>query len=142
MKHVGIIAADGSWKIADEMLTDQELRDSVEVIGAHYPGTTSSSASVASGKKLWASEDYSTFNDNIGNDECSTTKLHMNCPIAILLFSAIVVLTRIEMILYGQSMSLMNAGSPSVAQRQHLILMELVCYSLLTLCPSPNEIRW
>lgn len=32
----------------------------------HYPGTESTSAAVKTGKQLWASEDYSTFNDNIG----------------------------------------------------------------------------
>ena len=33
---------------------------------AHYPGTVSSSDAVATGKPLWASEDYSTFNDDVG----------------------------------------------------------------------------
>ncbi len=33
---------------------------------AHYPGTNSNADAVASGKQLWASEDYSTFNDDTG----------------------------------------------------------------------------
>ena len=33
---------------------------------AHYPGTYSDSSAFKTGKQLWASEDYSTFNDNIG----------------------------------------------------------------------------
>ena len=33
---------------------------------AHYPGTYSDSSAFKTGKQLWASEDYSTFNDNVG----------------------------------------------------------------------------
>ena len=29
----------------------------------HYPGTNSNSDAVKTGKQLWASEDYSTYND-------------------------------------------------------------------------------
>lgn len=29
----------------------------------HYPGTNSDSDAVKTGKQLWASEDYSTYND-------------------------------------------------------------------------------
>lgn len=32
----------------------------------HYPGTMSPTEASATGKPLWSSEDYSTFNDNIG----------------------------------------------------------------------------
>ena len=32
----------------------------------HYPGTLSSKVAVQTGKALWASEDYSTNNDNTG----------------------------------------------------------------------------
>ena len=33
---------------------------------AHYPGTISDADALATHKPLWASEDYSTFNDDIG----------------------------------------------------------------------------
>lgn len=33
---------------------------------AHYPGTYTVADAVKTGKKLWSSEDYSTFNDDIG----------------------------------------------------------------------------
>ncbi|XP_051239775.1 galactocerebrosidase isoform X2 [Dicentrarchus labrax] len=63
---VGIIAADGDWSIANSMIADPHLNDSVEVIGAHYPGTTTVKEAVKTQKKLWSSEDYSTFNDEVG----------------------------------------------------------------------------
>ncbi|XP_056249719.1 galactocerebrosidase isoform X2 [Seriola aureovittata] len=63
---VGIIAADGDWSIANSMIVDPRLNDSVEVIGAHYPGTTTVSDALKTQKTLWSSEDYSTFNDEVG----------------------------------------------------------------------------
>ena len=36
------------------------------VFRAHYPGTTSTNDSQATGHPLWASEDYSTYNDDTG----------------------------------------------------------------------------
>ena len=33
---------------------------------AHYPGTNSPFTARQTGKPLWASEDYSTFNDDTG----------------------------------------------------------------------------
>ncbi|XP_041810336.1 galactocerebrosidase isoform X2 [Chelmon rostratus] len=63
---VGIIAADGNWSIAKSMIVDTYLNDSVEVIGAHYPGTTTVTEALKTQKKLWSSEDYSTFNDEVG----------------------------------------------------------------------------
>lgn len=33
---------------------------------AHYPGTYSDEAAIATHKQLWASEDYSTYNDDVG----------------------------------------------------------------------------
>lgn len=33
---------------------------------AHYPGTHSDADALATGKPLWASEDYSTYNDDVG----------------------------------------------------------------------------
>ena len=32
----------------------------------HYPGTKGSKVADMTGKQLWSSEDYSTFNDNVG----------------------------------------------------------------------------
>ncbi|XP_028995859.1 galactocerebrosidase isoform X2 [Betta splendens] len=63
---VGIIAADGDWSIANSMISDSSLNDSIEVIGAHYPGTTTVANALKTHKKLWSSEDYSTFNDEVG----------------------------------------------------------------------------
>ncbi|XP_078133166.1 galactocerebrosidase isoform X2 [Sander vitreus] len=63
---VGIIAADGDWSIANSIMVDPYLNASVEVIGAHYPGTNTVMEAVKTKKKLWSSEDYSTFNDEVG----------------------------------------------------------------------------
>uniref|UniRef100_A0A0B7AEQ2 galactosylceramidase n=1 Tax=Arion vulgaris TaxID=1028688 RepID=A0A0B7AEQ2_9EUPU len=65
-QNVMIIAADKKWEIAADIKKDPELADIIYAIGCHYPGTLSSSDAVSTGKKLWASEDYSTFNDEIG----------------------------------------------------------------------------
>ncbi|XP_026147349.1 galactocerebrosidase [Carassius auratus] len=64
--NVGIIAADGDWSIAAAMLDDPYLNDAVQVIGVHYPGTKTVKEALFTEKKLWSSEDYSTFNDDIG----------------------------------------------------------------------------
>ena len=62
-----IIASDSSFSpISKSILDDAELAKAVGVIGAHYPGTYSSTSAVQTGKQLWASEDYSTFNDVVG----------------------------------------------------------------------------
>ncbi|XP_026211449.1 galactosylceramidase b isoform X2 [Anabas testudineus] len=66
LSGVGIIAADGDWSIANSMISDHALNDCVEVIGAHYPGTTTVADALKTQKKLWSSEDYSTFNDEVG----------------------------------------------------------------------------
>ncbi|XP_041070917.1 galactocerebrosidase isoform X2 [Carcharodon carcharias] len=66
LKNVGIIASDGNWGIANDMLIDPYLNGAVEIIGAHYPGTFSSPNAKKTRKKLWSSEDYSTVNDNVG----------------------------------------------------------------------------
>ncbi|XP_023681126.1 galactocerebrosidase isoform X2 [Paramormyrops kingsleyae] len=66
LTHIGIIAADDNWGISVAMISDSYLNDAVEVIGAHYPGTTTVMEALLTGKPLWASEDYSTFNDDIG----------------------------------------------------------------------------
>ncbi|XP_046334225.2 galactocerebrosidase-like isoform X1 [Haliotis rufescens] len=64
--HVSVAAADGTWDIADGMLEDADLAAAVTYIGAHYPSTVTTDAALKTGKQLWASEDYSTFNDNSG----------------------------------------------------------------------------
>ncbi|XP_066541687.1 galactocerebrosidase [Hoplias malabaricus] len=67
LDRVRIIASDNLWEpITFCVLLDQELRDAVDVLGAHYPGTTAVKSALMTGKKLWSSEDYSTFNDEVG----------------------------------------------------------------------------
>ncbi|XP_028995858.1 galactocerebrosidase isoform X1 [Betta splendens] len=64
---VRIIASDNLWEpIASSLLLDPELSSMVDVIGAHYPGTTTVANALKTHKKLWSSEDYSTFNDEVG----------------------------------------------------------------------------
>lgn len=58
---IKIVAADeeNSWRIADMMLADSELRDSVDVIGSHYTSHSTDNARLLSdkyGKELWFSE--------------------------------------------------------------------------------------
>ncbi|XP_030580847.1 galactocerebrosidase isoform X2 [Archocentrus centrarchus] len=66
LSGVGIIAADGDWSIANSMIQDLGLNASVEVIGAHYPGTNTVKEALMTQKTLWSSEDYSSFNDETG----------------------------------------------------------------------------
>ncbi|XP_068194159.1 galactocerebrosidase isoform X2 [Antennarius striatus] len=66
LSGVGIVAADGNWSISQSMIIDPHLNDSVEVVGAHYPGTHTVTEALKTGKKLWSSEDYSTFNSDTG----------------------------------------------------------------------------
>ncbi|XP_026186802.1 galactocerebrosidase [Mastacembelus armatus] len=67
LERVRIIASDNLWEpIALSLLLDPELSRAVDVIGAHYPGTTTVSDALKTQKKLWSSEDYSTFNDEVG----------------------------------------------------------------------------
>jgi len=61
-----IVAADGGWDISSDVLKDSALAGAVDYIGCHYPGTESDEKAMQTGKQLWASEDYSTFNDNVG----------------------------------------------------------------------------
>ncbi|XP_060918613.1 galactocerebrosidase isoform X2 [Labrus mixtus] len=66
LTDVAIIAADGDWSIAKSVIVDSYLNDAVQVIGAHYPGTTTVLDALKTQKKLWSSEDYSSFNDEVG----------------------------------------------------------------------------
>jgi hypothetical protein len=51
----------GQWSIAEEILKDPELADSISVIGAHYPlvdgKISTTDAARQTGKPLWSSED-------------------------------------------------------------------------------------
>jgi galactosylceramidase len=38
----------------------------ISLYSVHYPGTTSSKNAEYTGKPLWSSEDYSTFNNEVG----------------------------------------------------------------------------
>ncbi|WAR21520.1 GALC-like protein [Mya arenaria] len=65
--YIKIVAADGLWEpIATDILLDKELANAVDIIGVHYPGTKTTQLALDTGKPLWSSEDYSTFNDNVG----------------------------------------------------------------------------
>ncbi|NXF37154.1 GALC Galactocerebrosidase, partial [Nyctibius bracteatus] len=67
LQQVRIIASDRLWEpISFVLLLDSELRGVVDVIGAHYPGTKTVPNALLTKKKLWSSEDYSTFNDEVG----------------------------------------------------------------------------
>ncbi|XP_055894492.1 galactocerebrosidase-like [Biomphalaria glabrata] len=65
-QNVLIVASDGGWDIAHDILNDGQLANAVYAIGCHYPGTYDSQDAYNTGKSLWASEDYSTYNDEIG----------------------------------------------------------------------------
>ncbi|XP_048249500.1 galactocerebrosidase-like isoform X1 [Haliotis rufescens] len=64
--HVRIVAADGVWGVEQDILKDKDLAAAVDYIGVHYPGTKSTVDALHTGKQLWSSEDYSSFNNNIG----------------------------------------------------------------------------
>ncbi|KAK3766451.1 hypothetical protein RRG08_066150 [Elysia crispata] len=62
-----IIAPDDfGWKLVTDIQKDKDLDNMIHAIGAHYPGTKSAWKAKQSKKPLWASEDYSTFNDEVG----------------------------------------------------------------------------
>ncbi|KAK3095500.1 hypothetical protein FSP39_015418 [Pinctada imbricata] len=65
-QKVKIVASDSKWSIVSDIKKDTKLAGAVDYIGVHYPGTNSPSDAKAVGKQLWSSEDYSTFNDNVG----------------------------------------------------------------------------
>ncbi|KAM9555784.1 galactocerebrosidase isoform 1-T1 [Guaruba guarouba] len=67
LQQVRIIASDRLWEpISFVLLLDSELHGVVDAIGAHYPGTKTVPNALLTKKKLWSSEDYSTFNDEVG----------------------------------------------------------------------------
>jgi galactosylceramidase len=71
LHNVKIVGNDATWDpIAQEVLSDAELRSAVSVLSAHYPGTKSSpnaqTALKEYGIPLWNVEEYSTFSDETG----------------------------------------------------------------------------
>uniref|UniRef100_A0AAQ5YPL3 Galactocerebrosidase n=1 Tax=Amphiprion ocellaris TaxID=80972 RepID=A0AAQ5YPL3_AMPOC len=67
LEAVRIVASDNLWEpIVVSLLLDPELSSAVDVIGAHYPGTITVTEALKTQKKLWSSEDYSSFNDEVG----------------------------------------------------------------------------
>ncbi|XP_040457220.1 galactocerebrosidase isoform X1 [Falco naumanni] len=78
LQQVRIIASDRLWEpISFVLLLDSELHGVVDVIGAHYPGTKTVPNAILTKKKLWSSEDYSTFNDE-GGAGCWARILNQN----------------------------------------------------------------
>jgi galactosylceramidase len=62
-----IVASDSGWDpISTDILNDPELAAAVHTVGCHYPGTSSSASAEKTGKPLWASEDDSTYDNDIG----------------------------------------------------------------------------
>ncbi|ESO98297.1 hypothetical protein LOTGIDRAFT_159095 [Lottia gigantea] len=61
-----IVGPDGVWNIADDVLKDPSLAKSLSIIGAHFPGTKSTRSALKTNLTLWASADYSTYNDETG----------------------------------------------------------------------------
>ena len=58
-----IISSDGGWNICDELVKDEEYAAAIYALGAHYPNSATSANCAAlsnQGKRLWASEDFST----------------------------------------------------------------------------------
>ncbi|XP_046874238.1 galactocerebrosidase isoform X1 [Hypomesus transpacificus] len=67
LERVKIIASDNQWQpITLSVQLDEELNKAVDVLGAHYPGTNTVMEALKTQKKLWSSEDYSTFNNEVG----------------------------------------------------------------------------
>ncbi|KAK0049437.1 galactocerebrosidase [Biomphalaria pfeifferi] len=65
-QNVLLVVGDNSWEAVTDIHNDPDLAPLIYALGCHYPGTYAWDQAVFSGKPLWASEDYSTFNDNIG----------------------------------------------------------------------------
>lgn len=70
LTRVGIIARDldggrdqpRTWRIADLMEQDPELKNAIFAAGAHYPGRWSTDVAKKCGRPLWASEDSPGWN--------------------------------------------------------------------------------
>ncbi|XP_071793067.1 galactocerebrosidase-like isoform X3 [Asterias amurensis] len=66
LDNVDVVAADGKFRISQDILKNHTLAAAVKIIGVHYPGTTVTNYTLETGKTIWSSEDFSTFNDDIG----------------------------------------------------------------------------
>ncbi|XP_005092190.1 galactocerebrosidase [Aplysia californica] len=62
--QTSIVASD-NW-FDPKVTGDTSVVAAFDVLGAHYPGVVSPEVVKQLGKKLWSSEDYSTFNDDVG----------------------------------------------------------------------------
>lgn len=65
--EIKIVASDevGSWKIADEMMTNEVLRDAVDILAEHYNTWASDNAKALNttyGKEIWYSEGVASTN--------------------------------------------------------------------------------
>lgn len=65
--EIKIVASDeiGTWKIADEMLANEKLRDSVDILAEHYNTWASASAkklNKENGKEIWYTEGVASTN--------------------------------------------------------------------------------
>lgn len=65
--EIKIVASDeiGSWKIADEMMTNETLRDSVDILAEHYNTWASDKAKMLNksyGKEIWYTEGVASTN--------------------------------------------------------------------------------
>lgn len=65
--NVRLVVGDGDWSPSVDVLSDPLFAEATFALGAHYPGTMSSDDARRTGKPLWASEDFSTFNDDAGS---------------------------------------------------------------------------
>jgi galactosylceramidase len=61
-----IVAADTWWGSVEDLIKDEETMKHVSILGSHYPGTYTSDELISLGKPLWSSEDYSTYNNEVG----------------------------------------------------------------------------
>ena len=66
-KDIEIVVADGKgnhFGVCSDLADNKEYRDAISIIGLHYPGDFNNfSQCHAQGKKFWASEEASAFND-------------------------------------------------------------------------------
>ncbi|BFY98227.1 hypothetical protein BsWGS_01267 [Bradybaena similaris] len=61
-----IVASDSWWSVITNIIKDDGVTAAIDALGVHYPGVLSPDSVINSGKQLWSSEDYSSFNDEVG----------------------------------------------------------------------------
>ena len=71
-----VVADDHGWAVADDIFRNENFAKVVDVIGVHYPENTTVNA-LKTGKTLWASEEFSTYNDDHGAG-CLARTLNQN----------------------------------------------------------------